>query len=150
MRKLVIVSTPFRRNAFYPDILAQQAQMGPQAAEFMKQTPMYELYARLAPKPDDWGRLITKIGEAMKVDYDWTESVKNVTAPTLIMAADADLFPPSHAVELFGLLGGGKRDGGWDGSGMPASQLAILPGLTHYNIFMSPAVYTTALAFLKD
>ena len=150
VRKLVIVSTPFKRNAFYPDILKQQAQMGPQAAEFMKQTPMYELYARLAPRPDDWGRLITKIGEAMKVDYDWTESVKNVKAPTLIMAADADLFPPSHAVELFGLLGGGKRDGGWDGSGMPASQLAILPGLTHYNIFMSPAVYTTALAFLKD
>jgi pimeloyl-ACP methyl ester carboxylesterase len=150
VRKLVIVSTPFKRNAFYPDILAQQAQMGPQAAEFMKQTPMYEMYARLTPRPDDWGRLITKIGEAMKVDYDWTESVKKIKAPTLIMAADADLFPPSHAVELFGLLGGGKRDGGWDGSGMPASQLAILPGLTHYNIFMSPAVYTTALAFLKD
>lgn len=148
VRKLVAVSVPFKRNAFYPEILAQQAQMGPEAAEFMKQTPMYELYARVAPKPDDWKKLITKIGEAMKVDYDWSESIKKITAPTLIVAADADLFPPAHAVELFGLLGGGQRDGGWDGSGLPASQLAILPGLTHYNIAMSPALYTTALAFL--
>ncbi len=146
--KLVVVSAPFKRSAFYPDILAQQAQVGPEAAEFMKQTPMYETYARLAPRPENFPRLLQKIGDAMKVDYDWSAKIKTIKAPTLIIAADSDLFPPSHAVELFGLLGGGQRDGGWDGSGMPASQLSILPGQTHYNIFMSPAVYTTALAFL--
>lgn len=148
VHKLVAVSTPFKRTAFYPDILSQQEQVGPEAAEFMKQTPMYELYAKLAPRPNDWSRLITKIGEAMKVDYDWSENIKQVKIPVLIIAADADLFPPSHAVEMFGFLGGGLRDGGWDGSGQSASQLAILPGVTHYNIFMSPALYTTALAFL--
>jgi pimeloyl-ACP methyl ester carboxylesterase len=148
VRKMVVVSTPIKRKAFYADILSQQEQMGPQAAEFMKQTPMYELYARLAPKPEDWTKLITKIGEAMKVDYDWSDKVKTIKAPTLLIAADADLFPPSHTVEIFELLGGGQRDGGWDGSGQIASQLAILPGLTHYNIFMSPALAPTALAFL--
>lgn len=148
VRKVVAMSTPIKRNAFYPDILAQQAQMGPEAAEFMKQTPMYEMYARLAPKPDDWKRLITKIGETMKVDYDWSEKIKTIKVPVLLIAADADLFPPSHAVETFQLLGGGLRDGGWNGSGQVASQLAILPGLTHYNIFMSPAWAPVALAFL--
>ncbi|MGH7711803.1 MAG: alpha/beta fold hydrolase [Gemmatimonadaceae bacterium] len=39
--KLVVVSTPIKRNAFYPDILAQQAQVSAAAAEMMKQTPMY-------------------------------------------------------------------------------------------------------------
>jgi hypothetical protein len=61
---------------------------------------------------------------------------------------DADIFPPAHAVEMFGLLGGGKRDGGWDGSGRPKSRLAILPGLTHYTIFSDPTLATTVIPFL--
>jgi hypothetical protein len=36
---------------------------------------------------------------------------------------------------MFGLLGGGQQDGGWDGSGRPKSRPAILPGLTLYAIF---------------
>src|SRR2546428_8647857 len=70
VRKLVVVSTPFRRNGFYPDILAQQGQVGPAMAEAMKQTPMYQLYASIAPRPEDWPRLLGKIGEAMKPDFD--------------------------------------------------------------------------------
>ncbi|WP_205514617.1 alpha/beta fold hydrolase [Longitalea arenae] len=150
VRKLIVASIPFRRSAFYPEILVQQAQVGPEAAEMMKQTPMYQSYASIAPRPQDWARLLTKIGETMKKDYDWTESIKNIKAPTLVMAADADLFPPSHAVELFGLLGGGQRDAGWDGSQRPASQLAILPNATHYNLFMLPALSSTAIAFLTQ
>ena len=53
VRKLVLVSTPFRRDGFYPEILAQQGQVGPAAAEAMKQTPMYQLYSSLAPRPED-------------------------------------------------------------------------------------------------
>ena len=150
VRKLIVVSTPFRRNGFYPDILAQQGQVTAAAAEQMKQTPMYQLYASLAPRPEDWARLLGKIGEAMKVDYDYSSQIPGIKARTLVVAGDADIFPPSHAVELFGLLGGGQRDGGWDGSGQPKSRLAILPGLTHYTIFNSPALATTAIAFLDE
>src|SRR5438445_669272 len=112
VRKLVIVSTPIKRNAFYPDILVQQGQVTPAAAEAMKQTPMYQLYASLAPRPEDWPRLLGKIGEAMKQDFDFSKQISGITATTLVVAGDADIFPPAHAVELFGLLGGGKRDGG--------------------------------------
>src|SRR5256712_8185116 len=73
VRKLVVVSTPFRRNAFYPEILAQQGQVGAAAAEAMKQTPMYQLYASIAPRPEDWPRLLGKIGEAMKQDFDFSQ-----------------------------------------------------------------------------
>ncbi|HVG61321.1 MAG TPA: alpha/beta hydrolase [Hyalangium sp.] len=150
VNKLVIVSTVFRRNAFYPEILAQQGQINEAAFEMMKQTPMYQGYAAIAPRPQDFPRLLKKIGEAMKQDFDVSKQISSLQAPTLVMAADADLFPPSHAVEFFGLLGGGKRDGGWDGSGRPKSRLAILPGLTHYNIFADPLMVATALPFLQE
>jgi pimeloyl-ACP methyl ester carboxylesterase len=146
--KLVIVSTPIKRDAFYADILAQQAQVGPDAAEMMKQTPMYQLYASIAPRPEDWARLLGKIGEAMKVDFDLSKEIGRITAPTLVVAGDADIFPPAHAVEVFGLLGGGQRDGGWDGSGRPRSALAILPGLTHYTIAVAPALAAAVIPFL--
>jgi len=148
--RLVLVSTPFRRNGFYPDILAQQGQVTAAAAEAMKQTPMYQMYSALAPRPQDWGRLLGKIGEAMKEDFDLTNGIKGIKATTLVVAGDADIFPPAHAVEMFGLLGGGQRDGGWDGSGRPKSRLAILPGLTHYTIGSDPALAATAIAFLDD
>jgi len=150
VRKLVLVSTPFRRDGFYPEILAQQGQVGPAAAEAMKQTPMYQLYASLAPRPEDWPRLLGKIGDAMKQDFDFSKDIAGITATTLVVAGDADIFPPSHAVELFGLLGGGKRDGGWDGSGRPTSRLAILPGQTHYTLFSAPVLAATVIPFLDE
>src|SRR5207237_6410494 len=147
--KLVLVSTPIRRSAFYPEILAQQGQVTAAAADAMKQTPMYQLYASIAPKPEDWPRLLTKVGDAMQVDFDYSKEIAALTTTTLIVAGDADIFPPAHAVEVFGLLGGGKRDGGWDGSGRPKSQLAILPGLTHYNIGSAPALSAVVTPFLE-
>jgi pimeloyl-ACP methyl ester carboxylesterase len=148
--RLVVVSTPFRRSAFYPEILGQQAQVTAAAADAMKQTPMYQLYAGLAPRPEDWARLLGKIGELMKRDYDWSKEIAGIQAPTMVVAGDADIFPPAHAVELFGLLGGGRRDGGWDGSGRPKSRLAILPGLTHYTIFNDAALAATVITFLDQ
>jgi len=148
--KLVLVSTPIRRNAFYPDILAQQAQVNAGAAEMLKQTPIYQLYTSIAPRPGDFPRLLDKMGEAMKKDFDFSNEVSGIKATTLIVAADADIFPPAHAVEVFGLLGGGKKDPGWDGSGRPASRLAILPGLTHYNIGNAPALAATVIPFLDE
>jgi uncharacterized protein YndB with AHSA1/START domain len=47
------------------------------------------------------------------------------------------------------LLHGGLRDGGWDGSGRPNAQLAILPGSTHYNIIMSPMLVPTTSPFIN-
>lgn len=60
------------------------------------------------------------------------------------------MFPPSHAVEMFELLGGGKRDGGWDGSGISTARLAILPGVTHYAMGQAPALAPTVIRFLDE
>jgi pimeloyl-ACP methyl ester carboxylesterase len=150
VRRLILVSVNIRTNAIYPEMLAQQGQVGPESMAFMKDTPMYQLYQRVAPRPDDFPKLLGKIGESMAKDFDFTEEVRGLKMPTLVVAADADMAPPSHYVEIFGLLDGGKRDGGWMGEGRPAGghALAILPGLTHYSIFASPLLAAVALAFL--
>ena len=148
--KLVVLSTPFRRDGFYPDILRQQEQVNANAVQFMKDTPMYQLYQAVAPRPQDFGKLLDKIGEAMKHDFSLADDIRKIQSRTLIIAADSDIFPPAHAVEMFALMGGGQRDAGWDGAGKSKNQLAILPGRSHYDIFMSPVVAPTALAFLED
>ena len=150
VRRLVAASADIRRDAIYPEILAQQGQVNAAAAEFMKDTPMYELYQRVAPRPEDFPRLLDKMGESMAKGFDFTEEIRGLQVPTLIVAADADMAPPSHYVEVFRLLDGGLRDGGWMGEGRPQGghALAILPGLTHYNIFSSPLFAAVTLAFL--
>jgi len=152
VRRLVAVSANIRPDAIDPAMRAQQTQVNAAAAEFMKDTPMYQLYQRVAPRPEDFPRLLTKIGESMSKDYDFTEDVRGLKVPTLIVAADADMAPPSHYVEVFKLLDGGLRDGGWMGEGRAKGghALAILPGLTHYNIFSSPLFAAATLAFLDE
>jgi len=152
VRRLVMVSANLRPDAIYPEMRAQQGQVGSAAADFMKETPMYQLYQRVAPRPEDFPRLLDKIGAAMSKDFDFTDEVRGLQMPTLVVCADADMAPPSHYVEAFKLLGGGIRDGGWMGEGRPAGghALAILPGLTHYNIGVSPLLAAVTLAFLDD
>jgi len=152
VRRLVMVSANIRPDAIYPEMRAQQGQVNAAAVEFMKDTPMYQLYQRVAPRPEDFPRLLEKIGESMSKDFDFTEEVRGLQMPTLVVAADADMAPPSHYVEVFKLLGGGLRDGGWMSEGRPMGghALAILPGLTHYNIFSSPLFAAATLAFLDD
>ena len=152
VRRLVMVSANLRPDAIYPEMRAQQGQVNAAAVEFMKDTPMYQLYQRVAPRPEDFPRLLTKIGESMSIDFDFTEEVRGLQMPTLVVAADADMAPPSHYAEIFKLLGGGLRDGGWMGEGRPEGghALAILPRLTHYNIFTSPLFAAATLAFLDE
>jgi pimeloyl-ACP methyl ester carboxylesterase len=152
VRRLVAASANIRPDAIYPEMRAQQAQVSAAAADFMKDTPMYQLYQRVAPHPEDFPRLLDKIGQSMARDFDYTEEVRSLSVPTLIVCADADMAPPSHYVEIFKLLGGGLRDGGWMSEGRPEGghALAILPGLTHYNLGISPLFATATLAFLDE
>jgi pimeloyl-ACP methyl ester carboxylesterase len=83
--------------------------------------------------------------------YDWTEQVSALRTPTLIVAGDSDSLPPSHAVEFFRLLGGGKADAGWNGEHLIPSQLAILPGATHYTmVFRADLLLPVLAPFLSS
>jgi pimeloyl-ACP methyl ester carboxylesterase len=143
IRKLILISTPFKRNGFYPEVLTGMGQMGPEAARFMKESPLSQLY------PDaNWADLFTKLCNLLRQDYDWSKGVATIKAQVLITYADADAVQIEHIMEFYKLLGGGQKDAGMDGSGRPTSQLAILPGMTHYNIINFPNLATIVNAFL--
>lgn len=146
--RLIVVSAPYKRTGWYAESLTAMDQIGEHVAEFMRQTPMYEMYARIAPRPDDWAKIWGKMGDLLRQDYDWSAGVAGLTMPTMLVVGDADGLSPAHAAEFFRLLGGGQRDGSWDRSGVTAHRLAILPGQTHYDIFSSPALAATVAPFL--
>lgn len=144
VRKLVLISTPFRRDGFYPEVLDNMAQMGPEAAKFMSQSPLAGLYPN-----KDWGQLFAKLGDLLRRDYDWSMDVVTLKPQVMLVYADADAVQTAHALEFFSLLGGGKRDAGLDGSARPKARLAILPGMTHYDVLTSPALAEMVLTFLN-
>jgi pimeloyl-ACP methyl ester carboxylesterase len=147
---LVLVSTPFRDSGWYPEMRAAMRAMGPEFAAQMRQTPMYDAYAQIAPNVDAWPVLVAQLTSLLRLDYDWSREVGRLSMPVMIVAGDADGLPPSHAVEFFELLGGGKRDAGWDRSGMTPHRLAILPGATHYDINVLPSLAAAVSGFLDE
>jgi pimeloyl-ACP methyl ester carboxylesterase len=149
VRRLVIVSAGFSRDGFHPEMLPMQAQVGAAMADMMKETPMYQSYVAVAPRPEDFPRLLDRMGELMRKPYDWSADVPGLTMPTMLVFGDSDMFRPEHVVEFYKLLGGGQRDAGWQRENMSRNRLAILPDLTHYEMFMSPALVTTVLPFLN-
>lgn len=146
--RLVIVSAVFRRDGWFADIRAQQEGLNGSAADAMKPTPMYQSYVAVAPRPDDFPRLLDKMGALMKRDYDWSNEVRGIEAPTMLVFADHDMMPTAHMAAFFNLLGGGEKDAGWMGENMTPHRLAILPGRTHYDIFLSSRLPDTVLPFL--
>jgi pimeloyl-ACP methyl ester carboxylesterase len=150
VRRLVLISTPYASTGWYPEIRASMRQMDAAQAEPMKQTPLYELYARLAPDVDAWPRLWATMGALLEGDYDWSTDVGGLRMPVMLLVGDADSIHPSHMTDFFGLLGGGKRDGSWDGSGVSSARLAMLPGITHYDVLTWPYLAATVAAFLDQ
>lgn len=150
VRRVVLISAAMRDSAYYPELRAQQGHVTAEAAEFMKETPMYELYASLAPRVEDWPVLVGKSGDSMAGGFDHSAAFGQLHVPTLLVSADGDMAPPRHTVEIYELLGGGQRDGGWDKSGLPIHQMAIIPGETHYSIFSSPKLVAAVIPFLND
>jgi len=148
VRRLALVSAGFAQDGFYPEMLPMQAQVGAAMAEHMKETPMYQSYVKVAPKPEDFPRLLDRMGELMRKPYDWTEDVKKLQMPVMLVYGDSDMYRPEHIVRFYQLLGGGLKDAGWQRENMARNRLAILPDLTHYDIFLAPELPRTVLPFL--
>jgi len=148
VRRLTIISAPYAQSGFFPEMLPQQAAVGAAMAEQMKETPMYKSYVAVAPNPKDFPRLLDRMGELMRRPNDWSEDVKKLSMPVMLVFGDADMVRPEHIVEFYHLLGGGLKDAGWQREHMSRARLAILPDVTHYDMFLSPALAPTLLPFL--
>ncbi|MEX1137780.1 MAG: alpha/beta hydrolase [Bacteroidota bacterium] len=149
VRRLVIVSAPFAQDGFYPEMLPMQAQVGAAMAEAMKETPMYKSYVAVAPNPSEFPRLLDRMGEYMRQSYDWSADVGKLRMPVMLVYGDADMIRLEHVVKFYQLLGGGLKDAGWQREHMSRNRLAIVPDLTHYEMFLSPKLVPTVLPFLN-
>lgn len=146
--KLIVISTAFRSDGYYPEVLEAFAQMpaaAPMIAADVSKTPLASRYPSV-----NWETVFRKTGELANRSYDWSASVADIKAPTLLMFADADAMRPEHVVEFYKLLGGGQRDAGLDGSLRSPNLLAIIPNTTHMTILGSAALTQFASAFLKS
>jgi pimeloyl-ACP methyl ester carboxylesterase len=149
VRRLVLVSTPYAQDGFFPEMLPLQAQLGAAAAPMMKDTPIYKSYMAVAPKPEDFPKLLDQMGSYMRKPYNWEADVKKLTMPVMLVYGDSDMFRPEHIVKFYQLLGGGLKDAGWTREHMSKNRLAILPDATHYDLIMAPQLVPTILPFLK-
>ncbi|MGX1808417.1 alpha/beta fold hydrolase [Nocardia sp. NPDC055321] len=122
VNKLVVTSAPYRYDGWTPETQAGMAAMDPAA---MIGSPVHEIYLRSAPNPQDWPALVTKARDLLTRDYDWTEQISAINAPTLVVTAESDAIQRSHTVELVDLLDA-EQDG--------AAKLEIVPGTTHYDV----------------
>jgi pimeloyl-ACP methyl ester carboxylesterase len=68
--------------------------------------------------------------------------------PVMLIYGDSDMYRPEHEIKFYQLLGGGLKDAGWQRENMSKNRLAILPGVTHYDMFTSPQLPQAALPFL--
>jgi pimeloyl-ACP methyl ester carboxylesterase len=127
VRRLVLASAGFASDAMPPEALAMFPSITP---EMFAGSPIEQEYLRLAPNPGDFPKLVEKLKQLDTTDFAWPkDDIRAIAAPTLIILGDSDGVRLEHAVEFFKLRGGGVMG---DLSGLPESQLAVLPGTTHY------------------
>jgi len=127
--KLVLASASYRLDGLHPGLMDNIQELKP---EHLAGTPFEQDYAKVAPNPGDWPKLIEKVTR-MDADLpEWTaDDIRNLAAPTMLIIGDSDIVKPEHAVEMFRLLGGGVIG---DLAGLPRSRLAVLPGTTHVTL----------------
>ena len=148
VRRMVIVSAPYAQNGFFAEMLPQQAAVSGAMADQMKQTPIYTTYAAIAPRPQEFPKLLDLMGDYMRQPYDWSASVKQLQMPVMLVYGDSDMIRPEHIVSFYQLLGGGLKDAGWQREHMSKNRLAIIPDRTHYELGASPILAETVLPFL--
>lgn len=131
VRRLIASSVSFRASGMRGSENAQA--VGEMKVEMIAGTPMEAAYLATSPHPDHehLQGLLDKLGATCAGGFpDWADDdIRGIAAPTLITVGDADMVSLDHAVEFLRLRGG---DVNGDFDGLPASQLAVFPGTSHF------------------
>lgn len=131
VRKLVLASVGFDVTGYHEESRQMIEFMTP---DIFVGSGLPEMYESVAPNPDGWATLVSKVQELDLHFTGWPrEEIQAIQAPTLIILGDSDDLRSESAVEMFQLLGGGVVG---DLEGLPASQLAILPGTSHIGVMV--------------
>jgi pimeloyl-ACP methyl ester carboxylesterase len=96
---------------------------------------MRDANVAVAPDPGHFDEFAAKNAKMVHEFPGWTEELRSLRAPTLLIFGDHDFSPLPDVFELFGLL--------------PNAQLAVLPGTTHMGVLrQSGEVLALITAFL--
>ena len=94
-----------------------------------------EAYAAVAPDPGHFDEFAAKTSTAVQQFAGWTDELRSLQPPTLLIFGDRDFCPVPDVAELFELL--------------PNPQLAVLPGTTHVGVIRRPSeVFALITSFL--
>ncbi len=129
VRKLIVSSVSFRPEGDRGENAEAVAEL---TVDMIAGTPMEERYLAVSPHPDHehLQGLLDKLGRYDEGVEGWSDDeIRGIAAPTLITVGDCDEVRLDHAVRFLQLRGG---DVNGDLEGVPASQLAVYPGTTHF------------------
>lgn len=129
VRKLIVSSVSFRPDG---DRGGNAEAVSAMTVDMIAGTPMEERYLAVSPHPDreHLQGLLDKLGGYDAGAAGWSDDeIRGIKAPTLITVGDCDMVRLEHAVRFLQLRGG---DVNGDFEGVPASQLAVFPGTTHF------------------
>jgi pimeloyl-ACP methyl ester carboxylesterase len=129
VRRVVFADgTSYRRDGLYPEILEEPES----AADDLTGSVWHRAYVRAAPDPGRSPVLVAKSRDLDRTFAGWPDGdIQALTAPVLLIIGDSDIVRPEHTMKMFRLLGGGVIG---DLAGLPASQLAVLPGTSHVGL----------------
>jgi pimeloyl-ACP methyl ester carboxylesterase len=149
VRRLVVISSPNARSAWYPETQKGMSQVDASLAGQMMQTPTGQ-FSKHWPEPQRFPRFLDKLGKLMSENYDWSAEIAKLPMPVLLVFADNDSVAQKRIAEFFALLGGGVKEPGWLNTQLSKSRLAVVPGYSHYNFLTSPEVPQVIGKFLAD
>ncbi len=149
VRRLVVISTAFKKNGWYPEVQEGMGSVGAALASEMKDTPTAKFAAQW-PDPQRFPQFLDKMGAMMREDYDWSAEIPKLPMPVMLVFADHDSVSQRHVAEFFALLGGGITEPGWQNTKFTRARLAIIPGYSHYNLGTAPELGPVVDKFLTD
>jgi pimeloyl-ACP methyl ester carboxylesterase len=146
VRKLIVSSVSFHPDGDRPE---NREAVGSMSVEMIAGTPMEQEYLAKSPHPDRLQVLLDKLGTYDEGFPGWSDAdIEGIAAPTLLTFGDCDAVKLEHAVRFLQLRGG---DVNGDFIGVPASQLAVFPGTTHFfGLARTELVLDVVLRFLDS
>ncbi|WP_120520163.1 alpha/beta fold hydrolase [Arthrobacter celericrescens] len=148
VRKLIVSSVSFRPEGDRGDNAEAMAEM---SVDMIAGSPMEQRYLAVSPHPDreHLQGLLDKLVRYGEGESGWSDDdIRGIAAPTLITVGDCDMVKLEHAVKFLQLRGG---DVNGDFEGVPASQLAVFPGTTHFSgLARTALVHEAVTGFLGE
>jgi len=118
--KLIVASADAHRPPGRESAPLDEDRM-PTPADFQA---MRDAYDAVAPDPAHFDQFAARTSAMVHEFPGWTEELRSLQVPTLLIFGDRDFSPLPDVVEIFGLL--------------PDAQLAVLPGTTHLGVTRRP------------